>query len=153
MRLRILEPCRENWDTMEPTEVGRRCEACSREVHDLTGLTARQAKRLLTRAGPRPCVRVRADEDGLAVFRREPPRLAPAAAAMALAACAPHTPEAQRLAPAVEVEPAAPPRPSPVIPEAARRPDATAEPGPPKPVKAPAKKPERERVLMGDPWD
>ncbi|PCC73727.1 hypothetical protein SAMN02745121_06845 [Nannocystis exedens] len=149
MHLRVLEPCRENWDTMEPTAVGRRCQACEREVIDLTGVTERQAKRLL--ADRRACVRMRVGDHGLPLFRREPPRLGPAAAAMALAACAPHTPEAQRLAPAIEVERTASERPTPVIPEAAPRVAAAPEPGPPKPGKGPAKK--RERVLMGDPWE
>ncbi|MDC0716393.1 hypothetical protein [Nannocystis bainbridge] len=138
---------------MESTAVGRRCQTCRREVHDLTALSAREAERLLrSPAGPRPCVRVRVDEDGFAVFRREPPRLVPAVTAMVLAACAPHTPEAQRLAPAVESEVPALARPVPVIPDGAASVGAAPEPSPPKPVKPPPKQPGRERVLMGDPW-
>ncbi|MFZ6182843.1 hypothetical protein [Nannocystis pusilla] len=138
---------------MEPTEVGRRCQACSREVIDLTALTEQQARRLV--AGRRACVRMRVGDDGLPLFRREPPRLGPAAAAMVLAACAPHTPEAQQLAPAVEEgrEPAPIERPAPVIPEAAPRVTSAPEPCPPKPLKGPKKPTKGERVLMGDPWD
>lgn len=88
---------------MQPEAGGRRCEACSLVVHDLSALTEREAVRLLRgRAGERTCVRVRVRADGRAAFRGEPPRALPAAAALALAACTPHSPEPGRLQPAVE---------------------------------------------------
>lgn len=140
MRLRIVQPCHEDWDAMHPTEQGRFCDVCASEVHDLTVLTERQARRLLAaRAGQRICVRARMRPGGDAVFRPEPPRVAPAAAALALAACAPHSPEPGRLAPAEEVELAAPTAPRTVeIPEAPPQvvPAPKIEPPPPpKPVK------------------
>ena len=35
MRLRIVQPCHEDWDAMHPTEQGRFCDVCASEVHDL----------------------------------------------------------------------------------------------------------------------
>lgn len=109
MRLRIVQPCREDWDAMQPAGHGRFCEVCTRQVHDVASMTERQARQLLAaRAGERLCVRVRVGADGHAVFRGERPRVAATAAALALAACAPHSPEAERLAGTEEVEVAAP---------------------------------------------
>jgi hypothetical protein len=62
---------------------------------------------------------VRVGVDGHAVFRGEPSRVAATAAALALVACAPHSPEAERLAGTEEVEVAAPAVPRTIeIPEA-----------------------------------
>jgi hypothetical protein len=103
MRLRIVQPCHEDWEAMEQEGTGRRCEACRHAVHDLTVMTEREATRLLrARAGERTCVRVRVGADGHAIFRAEPPRVLPAAAALALAACTPHSPEPGRLAAEIE---------------------------------------------------
>jgi hypothetical protein len=103
MRLRIVQPCHEDWEAMAREGTGRRCEACRHAVHDLTAMTEREASRLLrARAGERTCVRVRVGPDGHAIFRAEPPRVLPAAAALALAACTPHSPEPGRLAAEVE---------------------------------------------------
>lgn len=120
MRLRIVQPCHEDWDAMQPAGQGRFCEVCTHPVHDFASMTERQARQLLAaRAGERLCVRVRVGADGHAVFRGEPPRVAATAAALALAACAPHSPEAERLDGTEEVEVAAPAVPRTIeIPEA-----------------------------------
>lgn len=158
MRLRIVQPCREDWDAMHPTERGRFCDVCASEVHDLSVLTERQARRLLAaRAGQRTCVRARLRADGRAVFRSEPPRVVPAAAALALVACAPHSPEPGRLAASEEIEHAAPPVPRTVeIPEAPPQVAAKREPPPPKPPKAkPRPRIDDEMIDVGylEAWD
>jgi len=40
--IRIPEPCSEDWDKMTPTEKGKYCAVCEREIYDLTHLTNRQ---------------------------------------------------------------------------------------------------------------
>jgi hypothetical protein len=54
--LRIIRPCKEDWDAMRETGEGRFCARCGREVLELTGTRARDAKALL-RGGE--CVRIR----------------------------------------------------------------------------------------------
>lgn len=39
IQLSIPEPCHENWDAMTPTQQGRYCNACAKEVIDFTGLS------------------------------------------------------------------------------------------------------------------
>ncbi|MBZ5709888.1 hypothetical protein [Nannocystis pusilla] len=155
MRLPIVQPCGEDWEAMRPGAAGRHCERCRHEVLDLSALTEGRARRLLAaRKGQPTCVRARVSAEGHALFRREPPRVLPAAAALVLAACAPHTPEAQRLAPASEVEAVLEAMPPPVIPEALPRQGAAPrpEPDPPKPparVKGKAGAAPRERDVLG----
>ncbi|MBN4070922.1 hypothetical protein JYT72_00300 [Crocinitomix catalasitica] len=53
----IPEPCHENWNEMSPTEKGRFCEKCSKEILDLRALGPEIAKnRILLSANP--CVRI-----------------------------------------------------------------------------------------------
>ncbi len=40
--IRIPEPCSEDWNQMTPTEKGRYCAVCQREIYDFTHLTHRQ---------------------------------------------------------------------------------------------------------------
>jgi hypothetical protein len=39
IKLSIPEPCHESWDNMSPTEKGRYCGSCQKEVVDFTGMT------------------------------------------------------------------------------------------------------------------
>lgn len=140
---------------MRPDAAGRHCERCTHAVHDLSALTERQARRLLAaRKGQQTCVRARVSADGQALFRPEPRRVLPAAAAVALAACTPHTPEAQRLASAVEVEAVPEVMSPPIIPVGPPQQGAGPEPEPcpPKPsprVKGKAGAVERDRDILG----
>lgn len=61
----IPEPCHENWDAMSPTERGRHCAVCAKEVVDLTERDAAEARELLERkraASGAICARVRVDQ-------------------------------------------------------------------------------------------
>ncbi|MDC0666511.1 hypothetical protein [Nannocystis radixulma] len=153
MRLPIVQPCGEDWEAMRPGAGGRHCERCRHEVLDLSALTEGQARRLLAaRKGQSTCVRARVSADGHALFRRERQRVLPAAAAVALAACAPHTPEAQQLAPASEVEAVLEVMPPRVIPEGLPQQGAAPqpEPGPPKPpARVKGKAVERDLDVLG----
>lgn len=40
--IQIPEPCNENWDEMTPTEKGRYCGVCKKEIYDFTNLTDRE---------------------------------------------------------------------------------------------------------------
>lgn len=40
--LQIPEPCHENWDNMTPTEQGRHCAACNKQVVDFSVMTDRE---------------------------------------------------------------------------------------------------------------
>jgi hypothetical protein len=37
--LSIPEPCHENWNNMTPTEKGKHCSVCEKEVYDMTGIS------------------------------------------------------------------------------------------------------------------
>jgi hypothetical protein len=94
IHLPIAEPCHEDWDAMTPRERGRFCDRCSKDVHDLSGMTEDEAREFLReRAGTRICVNYRHHGDGRIQFRA-PSRVATATAtviaATALAACTPH---------------------------------------------------------------
>ena len=39
LQLSIPEPCHENWQTMTPTDQGRFCNACAKEVIDFSMMT------------------------------------------------------------------------------------------------------------------
>ena len=79
---------------MRTVRGGRHCESCARAVVDLTRATeleARVARLLLADQDGRLCGRIRADEDGLALFRKPrsiPSKRLSAAAALALGAAA-----------------------------------------------------------------
>ena len=51
MRIRIPEPCHEDWFAMTPTERGRHCAACAKTVVDFTRMTDAEVVRYLRHAG------------------------------------------------------------------------------------------------------
>jgi hypothetical protein len=97
----IASPCGADWRTMKPSDRTRFCDACKKHVHDLSAMSAPEARALL--ASPPTeglCVRYLYDAHGDIVFRSAPVpptmlvrarRAAVSAAAvafpMALAAC------------------------------------------------------------------
>lgn len=58
-RISIDNPCTENWDTMNPNEIGRFCTSCSKSVVDFTGQTDFQIKNyLIEHKGQEVCGRL-----------------------------------------------------------------------------------------------
>lgn len=103
IHLPIANPCHEDWDAMRREPDARRfCDQCDKSVHDLSAMTERAAKDLLSapRSG-RICIRYKTDARGRVRFS-DPTAAAPtpsrfagwraglatAAAAFALAGCA-----------------------------------------------------------------
>lgn len=68
MRLRVPEPCHEDWPAMTPTARGRHCAACAKAVVDFTRLSDRQVFAYLQqRRGEAVCGRLRDDQLGRAI--------------------------------------------------------------------------------------
>jgi hypothetical protein len=89
-QLRVLEPCRENYDAMHGAGATRFCDRCRKSVTNLSELTRAQAQDFLAEhAGQSVCVRYRVRRDGALVFKPAAPmRLAfVAALSLAMAAC------------------------------------------------------------------
>lgn len=87
--LRIMAPCREDFDSMRAGRASRYCAACRKHVVDLSALTQREAEKALKTA---QCVSAAYDENGHVVFRPERRSASPwgamAVAASLSAACA-----------------------------------------------------------------
>jgi hypothetical protein len=64
--LPIPEPCHKDWSTMTGPEKRRFCGACNQHVHDLSAMTATEAKDTLA-AEPDICVRYTVRDDGTLV--------------------------------------------------------------------------------------
>lgn len=61
--LTIARPCSENWDLMTPSEKGRFCNKCKKEVTDFTKMTTDQVVDCLTqKSGQSICGRLRIDQ-------------------------------------------------------------------------------------------
>ena len=45
-RLQLTFECDQDWEAMKPTACGRFCEVCRKEVHDLTGKSIEEIRRL-----------------------------------------------------------------------------------------------------------
>ncbi|MEZ4323097.1 MAG: hypothetical protein R3F61_36865 [Myxococcota bacterium] len=64
--LPIPKPCDVPWESMTGSDCRRHCAQCSKDVHDLSALTEREARRI---ARPGVCVQYRRDARGNVVFR------------------------------------------------------------------------------------
>ncbi|NUP08709.1 MAG: OmpA family protein [Polyangiaceae bacterium] len=69
--IRVPTACTVPWERMRPTARGRHCPTCDKEVLDLRRLGEKRAHALALLFGGdhAPCVRIRTDQDGNAVFR------------------------------------------------------------------------------------
>jgi hypothetical protein len=86
MKFEIPEPCSERWEAMERRSDGRFCGKCQHTVIDLSRMTQRDAKRRLSQVkADYVCVQLAVDE-GEAVFRPEPKRMAQWAGGLVIAA-------------------------------------------------------------------
>ncbi len=69
--LHIAEPCHASWEAMTGDDARRFCDSCQKHVHHLSGMTRREAERLLSapREGGSLCVRYAHDTAGEVRFR------------------------------------------------------------------------------------
>lgn len=74
-RLRVTSPCAESWGTMSGNDRVRFCGHCSKDVHNLSGMTREQAAALVSQSGGKLCVRYARAGDGSALFAPAPFRL------------------------------------------------------------------------------
>jgi hypothetical protein len=81
--LTIASPCAANWDDMSGDERARFCGSCRLHVYDLSGLSRKEAERLVFRQEGRLCVRFFRREDGTILTRDCPVGLAAARARLA----------------------------------------------------------------------
>jgi hypothetical protein len=66
-KLRVVAPCTEAWDGMAGHDRARFCTKCARTVHDLSAMTERDARALLTGHTDPLCVRFAVRQDGTVV--------------------------------------------------------------------------------------
>jgi len=62
LRLRIDNPCAENWDQMRPEEQGRFCSSCQKTVVDFSNMSDQQVLSWLSRSGQSVCGRFYDDQ-------------------------------------------------------------------------------------------
>ncbi len=56
--LSIPQPCHERWDEMTPTEKGRFCASCQKQVIDFSGLSDREVIQLIEQSSGKVCGRL-----------------------------------------------------------------------------------------------
>ncbi|MBX2875292.1 MAG: carboxypeptidase-like regulatory domain-containing protein [Saprospiraceae bacterium] len=86
LHLSIPTPCHEDWDKMTPTEKGRHCQSCQKEVVDFTLLSDQQILARFAKNNKGLCGRFRADQLDRQVFLISPSNTTPWAKAGLLAA-------------------------------------------------------------------
>ena len=62
LHLSIPQPCHEDWDKMTPTEKGRHCQSCQKEVVDFTAMSDQQILDLFSKNKNGLCGRFRTDQ-------------------------------------------------------------------------------------------
>jgi len=61
-KLKIAEPCHENWNKMTPVEQGKHCEVCSKKVIDFTKDSRMEIINYLGEAEGQTCGRFKATQ-------------------------------------------------------------------------------------------
>lgn len=74
----IAAPCRRDFAAMPAAGKSRYCDACQKDVHDLSSMTELEARAFLADARA-VCVRVAADAEGAPIFVRPSPGFVPLA--------------------------------------------------------------------------
>jgi hypothetical protein len=59
--IRIEKPCHANWNNMDPTEKGRHCNQCAKQVFDATYLSPEEIFKLMKEQKGKACLRMRTD--------------------------------------------------------------------------------------------
>ena len=57
IQISIPNPCHENWDAMTPTEIGKFCSSCQKEVIDFSRMIDQEIRRILNSFKETPCGR------------------------------------------------------------------------------------------------
>lgn len=69
----IVSKCDRSWDDLLGNEHRRHCDTCNRQVHNISAMSAGEARTLLDKAGlagaSPPCIRLQRSADGRVVFR------------------------------------------------------------------------------------
>jgi len=60
--LSIPQPCHERWDEMTPTEKGRFCGSCQKQVVDFSGLSDREVIQLIEQSSGKVCGRLQKNQ-------------------------------------------------------------------------------------------
>jgi len=66
-KVTVESPCSVGWETMDGDEKVRFCGQCKLNVYNISAMSETEAAGVLTRAGGRPCVFLRRQEDGTVV--------------------------------------------------------------------------------------
>ena len=75
LQISIPEPCHENWQVMTPTEQGRFCNACAKEVIDFSSMTDIQVLNYFTNlTHEKVCGRALPEQLDRAISRPEQPK-------------------------------------------------------------------------------
>lgn len=61
-KLRIDNPCSENWEKMTPTQEGKFCQSCSKNVIDFTNLSDQEILKIISNSSGRLCGRLTKDQ-------------------------------------------------------------------------------------------
>lgn len=61
-QLRIDNPCSENWDEMLPSEKGKFCQSCSKNIIDFTNLSDKEIIAIISKSSGGLCGRLRNDQ-------------------------------------------------------------------------------------------
>ena len=64
LHLRVASPCKAPWENMDGDDRVRFCRACNRNVYNLSAMTSREARRVVTEREGRLCVRFYQRRDG-----------------------------------------------------------------------------------------
>ena len=57
-------PCSESWDEMTGGEKQRFCASCEKDIHNISAMTSREARKLLYESNEKLCIRIEKDADG-----------------------------------------------------------------------------------------
>lgn len=60
-RVRVKEPCTQDWETMRGNDQIRFCDHCAKDVNDISSMTKKEAIKLVRRSGGQLCIRYRED--------------------------------------------------------------------------------------------
>ena len=62
-RVRVVSPCKADWESMTGNEEVRFCDHCRKSVHDLSAMTRKDAQALVAKSNGRLCIRYRRSSD------------------------------------------------------------------------------------------